>query len=155
MALEIERKFLVASDRWRSPDNKGTVYIQGYIATTPKTTVRVRIAGDAAYLTLKGKTVNLTRTELEYPIPVADAQQMLRQWCTPLLVEKTRYKIPIDGLIWEVDEFAGLNQGLVLAEVELSSPTQSITLPEWVGEEVSQDGRYFNSSLARKPYSIW
>ncbi len=154
MALEIERKFLVTGDAWRSGGD-GTVYIQGYIATTQKATVRVRVSGDSAYLTLKGKTVNFTRTELEYPIPVEDAQQMLKEWCAPLIVEKTRYRIPIDDVVWEVDEFAGLNRGLILAEVELTSPTQDIKRPEWLGEEVSHDPRYFNSSLAKAPYSMW
>ncbi|MGF1600567.1 MAG: CYTH domain-containing protein [Thermosynechococcaceae cyanobacterium] len=154
MALEIERKFLVASDAWRA-GSEGTVYLQGYIAATPKATVRVRVAGEVAYLTLKGKVVNLTRTEFEYPIPVADAQQMLNQWCAPLIVEKTRYKIPIGDLIWEVDEFSGLNRGLIIAEVELSDPTQTIHRPDWVGEEVSHDARYYNSSLAQAPYSTW
>lgn len=154
MALEIERKFLVASDGWRL-GCEGTVYIQGYIAATPKATARVRIAGEQAYLTLKGKVVDLTRTEFEYPIPIADARQMLQQWCGPLVVEKTRYKIPLGDVVWEVDEFSGLNQGLVVAEVELSSSTQEILKPVWLGEEVSQDARYYNSNLAREPYSTW
>ncbi|PZD72260.1 Inorganic triphosphatase [Acaryochloris thomasi RCC1774] len=154
MALEIERKFLVTNDDWRL-GCEGTVYIQGYVAATPKATVRVRVAGDLAYLTLKGKVVDLTRTEFEYPIPVADARQMLQQWCAPLVVEKTRYKIPLGDLVWEVDDFSGLNQGLVVAEVELLSSTQEIVKPAWLGEEVSHDARYYNSSLARMPYSAW
>ncbi len=154
MALEIERKFLVTGDGWRL-GSEGIVYIQGYIAATPKATVRVRVAGEQAYLTLKGKVLNLTRTEFEYSIPMADAQQMLQQLCGPLVVEKTRYKIPLGNLLWEVDEFSGLNQGLVVAEVELSSPTQEITRPVWLGDEVSHDARYYNSNLAREPYSTW
>jgi adenylate cyclase len=154
MALEIERKFLVTSDDWR-PSSEGTVYLQGYVAATSKATVRVRVAGGLAYLTLKGKVVNLTRTEFEYPISVSDARQMLEQWCMPLVVEKTRYRIPLGDLVWEVDEFSGLNRGLVVAEVELSSPTQEIVRPAWLGEEVSHDVRYFNSSLARTPYLMW
>ncbi len=154
MALEIERKFLVTGDGWRL-GSEGIFYIQGYIAATPKATVRVRVAGEQAYLTLKGKVLNLTRTEFEYSIPMADAQQMLQQLCGPLVVEKTRYKIPLGNLLWEVDEFSGLNQGLVVAEVELSSPTQEITRPVWLGDEVSHDARYYNSNLAREPYSTW
>jgi adenylate cyclase len=154
MAVEIERKFLVTSDAWRM-GSTGTLYIQGYIAATSKSTVRVRVAGDTAYLTLKGKVANLSRTEFEYPIPVADAHQMLSQWCAPLIVEKTRYQIPVGSLVWEVDEFLGLNRGLIVAEVELSSPTQEIMLPDWVGAEVSHEARYYNSSLAQAPYSTW
>lgn len=128
--------------------------IQGYLAGSNQATARVRIAGDIAFLTVKGRVKNLTRQEFEYEIPVADAQAMM-DLCHPRVVEKTRYKIPIEDLIWEVDDFAGQNQGLVLAEVELTSPEQSVTLPDWIGLEVSDDPRYFNSYLAAHPYSTW
>lgn len=128
--------------------------IQGYLAGSNQATVRVRIAGDIAFLTVKGRVKNLTRQEFEYEIPVADAQAMM-DLCHPRVVEKTRYKIPIEDLIWEVDEFAGQNQGLVLAEVELTSPEQSVPLPDWIGLEVSDDPRYFNSYLAVHPYKTW
>lgn len=128
--------------------------IQGYLAGSNQATARVRIAGDIAFLTVKGRVKNLTRQEFEYEIPVADAQAMM-DLCHPRVVEKTRYKIPIEDLIWEVDEFAGQNQGLVLAEVELTSPEQSVPLPDWIGLEVSDDPRYFNSYLAVHPYKTW
>ena len=128
--------------------------IQGYLAGSNQATARVRIAGDIAFLTVKGRVKNLTRQEFEYEIPVADAQAMM-DLCHPRVVAKTRYKIPIEDLIWEVDEFTGQNRGLVLAEVELTSPEQSVPLPDWIGLEVSDDPRYFNSYLAAHPYSTW
>ncbi|NJM66605.1 MAG: CYTH domain-containing protein [Acaryochloris sp. RU_4_1] len=161
MGIEIERKFLVKGEGWRwsttdrrSSYPQGTSLIQGYLASHEQATVRVRIAGDLAYLTVKGKVENLARPEFEYAIPVADAQGIL-QLCGSLIVAKTRYKIPFKDLIWEVDEFVGANQGLVLAEVELQFPDQPVSLPGWIGTEVSEDSRYFNSYLARHPYSTW
>ena len=133
---------------------QSTPLVQGYLAGSDQATVRVRIAGNTAFLTVKGRVKNLTRQEFEYEIPVADAQAMM-DLCYPRVVEKTRYKIPIDDLIWEVDDFAGTNQGLVLAEVELTSPEQVVSLPSWIGLEVSDDPRYFNSYLAAHPYSTW
>ncbi len=153
MGIEIERKFLVKGDAWRSM-GPGIPLIQGYLAGSDQATVRVRTAGEVAFLTVKGKVTNLTRQEFEYEIPVADARAMLKL-CYPRVVEKTRYKIPIHDLMWEVDEFAGTNQGLVVAEVELASPEQSLSLPDWIGPEVSDDSRYFNSYLAAHPYSTW
>lgn len=154
MAVEIERKFLVLGEAWRSLAT-GTVYCQGYIPTADLTTVRVRIAGDQGYLTLKGAVQGITRSEFEYPIPKADADAMLSTLCRRPLIEKTRYRIEHNGLCWEVDEFAGENHGLILAEVELTEAEQSIDLPDWIGEEVSSDPRYFNSNLARHPFSRW
>lgn len=153
MGIEIERKFLVKDEAWRSSE-PGVSLIQGYLAGSDQATVRVRIAGQIAFLTVKGKVQNLTRQEFEYEIPVADAQAMM-DLCYPRVVEKTRYKIAIQDLIWEVDEFSGMNQGLILAEVELASPDQFVTLPGWIGQEVSNDPRYFNSYLAAHPYSTW
>lgn len=153
MGIEIERKFLVSGEVWRSM-GQSTPLVQGYLAGSDQATVRVRIAGNTAFLTVKGRVKNLTRQEFEYEIPVADAQAMM-DLCYPRVVEKTRYKIPIDDLIWEVDDFAGTNQGLVLAEVELTSPEQVVSLPSWIGLEVSDDPRYFNSYLAAHPYSTW
>ncbi len=154
MAIEIERKFLVKGDEWRSLAT-GTLYRQGYIHTASKTTVRVRVVGDKGYLTIKGKTQGTSRAEFEYPIPVEDAQEMLDTLCDRPLIEKTRYKIPRGALTWEIDEFAGENQGLIVAEVELAGENQSIELPEWIGEEVSHDPRYFNANLAQHPFSQW
>lgn len=154
MAIEIERKFLVIGDAWRSL-GQGTLYRQGYIARGQGRTVRVRTAGDQGYLTIKGASVSLARPEFEYPIPLADAETMLATLCDRPLIEKNRYRITWDGLVWEVDEFLGENQGLILAEVELTSPTQAITLPNWVGDEVTHDSRYYNASLVTHPFSRW
>jgi adenylate cyclase len=152
MPIEIERKFLVATDAWRGLA-PGTLYRQGYIVSGAGKTVRVRIAGDRAWLTIKGGTVGLARSEYEYPIPVADADELLNTLCEPPLIEKYRYRIAIDAVIWEVDEFLGENQGLILAEVELQSADQAIVLPDWIGPEVSHDPRYFNSNLVKHPFT--
>lgn len=154
MGIEIERKFLVVGDSWRSLAS-GKVYRQGYISTIGLTTVRVRTVGDQGYLTIKGAVEGITRSEFEYPIPKVDADTMLSTLCDLPLIEKTRYRIEQNGLVWEVDEFAGENDGLVLAEVELSDAEQAIDLPEWLGAEVSGDPRYFNSNLARHPFRRW
>ncbi|MBW4521819.1 MAG: CYTH domain-containing protein [Scytolyngbya sp. HA4215-MV1] len=154
MATEIERKFLVKGDTWRHLAT-GNFYSQGYITSGNGRTVRVRIVGNQGYLTIKGPTAGLARSEFEYPIPITDAQEMLDTLCDRPLIEKTRYKIPWQGLVWEVDEFAGENQGLILAEVELTDPAQTVDLPLWIGKEVSDDRRYFNSNLAKHPFTHW
>ncbi len=154
MATEIERKFLVKGDEWRSLGT-GTGYRQGYISTKETgTTVRVRVVGDRGYLTIKGTTVGASRAEFEYPIPVKDAREMLDTLCDRPLIEKTRYRIQQGELTWEVDEFAGENQGLILAEVELDDENQTVELPEWIDREVS-DPKYFNVNLAKHPYRQW
>jgi CYTH domain-containing protein len=154
MPQEIERKFLVASDAWRS-GAAGKRYRQGYLSTDPARTVRVRVAGDAGFLTVKGSSTGAARAEYEYPIPVAHAEEMLDALCLRPLVEKTRYRIPFGGLTWEVDEFAGDNAGLVVAEVEIEAENQAVALPPWVGREVTGDGRYANASLVARPYCTW
>ncbi|MDB9304074.1 MULTISPECIES: CYTH domain-containing protein [Cyanophyceae] len=154
MAQEIERKYLLKEDSWRKIA-QGSVYCQGYIATKDKVTVRVRIVGQQGYLTIKGPSVECSRLEFEYPIPVEDAQEMLNTLCQKPFIEKIRYKVEWGGLIWEIDEFDGLNKGLILAEVELSDANQQISLPPWIGEEVSHDPRYFNSYLVTNPFSKW
>ncbi len=154
MGKEIERKFLVKDNTWRGQDS-GKRYRQGYLSTVKERTVRVRTAGDKAYLTIKGITVGASRNEYEYEIPVADANEMLNQLCERPLIEKTRYRIQHDGLVWEVDEFEAENRGLITAEVELKDEHQSVTLPAWVGEEVTGDPRYFNANLVAKPFTTW
>ncbi|WP_373480908.1 CYTH domain-containing protein [Geminocystis sp.] len=154
MGLEIERKFLVNDSLWTWPDN-GVLYRQGYIYTQNGNTVRLRIAGNQGYLTLKGKTKGNVRSEFEYKIPFNEATEMLDILCDRPLIEKVRYKVKIDELTWEVDNFLGENQGLILAEVELEKENQEVTLPEWIGKEVTDDGRYYNSNLAKNPYSQW
>lgn len=153
MATEIERKFLVSGDGWRTAE--GVLYRQGYIQTQNQATVRVRLAGDRGYLTIKGPTAGLARAEFEYEIPVLDASAMLTNLCDRPLIEKHRYRIPIGNVVWEVDEFHGDNKGLILAEVELTHPDQPLALPDWVGQEVSHDPRYFNSQLAQHPHCDW
>ncbi len=154
MSTEIERKFLVSGDGWRGVA-PGTIYRQGYMPTQNGLTVRVRVIGEQGYLTLKGPTSGISRLEFEYPIPISDAQEMLDNFCAKPLIEKARYKIQQEAIIWEIDEFHGDNQGLIIAEVELESADQIITIPEWIGAEVSHDARYFNANLAKHPYSRW
>ncbi|NER80504.1 MAG: CYTH domain-containing protein [Leptolyngbya sp. SIO1D8] len=154
MAQEIERKFLVVDSSWRHEATR-KLYRQGYIPTQNKTTVRVRIAGDRGYLTVKGASTGITRLEFEYEIPSADAGNMLNSLCIPPLIEKWRYQLTVGNHLWEIDEFLGENAGLVLAEVELASEIESFVLPAWVGEEVSHDPRYYNANLARFPYRSW
>ncbi|AFZ53214.1 CYTH domain-containing protein [Cyanobacterium aponinum] len=154
MGIEIERKFLVNLDKWFPPDN-GLVYRQGYIYTISGNTVRVRIVGAQGYLTLKGKTKGQTRSEFEYSIPVEEAEEMLQTLCDRPFIEKIRYKILVGNLTWEVDEFLGENKGLTMAEVELTEENQDIILPEWIGEEVTDDLRYYNSYLVNNPFSQW
>ncbi|MBF0180856.1 MAG: CYTH domain-containing protein [Magnetococcales bacterium] len=154
MGMEIERRFLVRGDAWRSL-GAGTEYRQGFLSTVKERVVRVRIAGDRATLTVKGVAVDLARPEFEYPIPIEDARILLDTLCERPLIEKTRYRIDHGGLTWEVDEFRGENQGLIVAEVELNDARQAVDLPPWVGQEVSEDSRYFNSNLVRVPFSRW
>ncbi|MEQ9552558.1 MAG: CYTH domain-containing protein [Coleofasciculus sp. G3-WIS-01] len=154
MAIEIERKFLVKGDQWRTL-GQGMLYRQGYIATQNLTTVRVRLVGAQGYLTIKGKTESFSRAEYEYPIPESDAQEMLETLCDRPLIEKTRYRIECKGLVWEVDEFIGENEGLIFAEVELSDENQVLDLPDWIGQEVTGDPKYYNANLVRHPFIQW
>ena len=147
MATEIERRFLVENDAWRAQSTRSTVLLQGYLSAGP-TTVRVRMADSQAWLTIKGPIRGLSRAEFEYPIPAADAHQMLYSLCNGRLIEKTRHLVPHLGDIWDVDEFHGLNQGLVLAELEMDHEAHVFVRPAWLGNEVSTDPRYTNSSLA-------
>ena len=154
MAFEIERKFLVVSDAWRE-QAQPVLYRQGYIGTGG---VRVRIAGDKAYLTIKSKPLPdapNSRLEFEYAIPLSDAQQMLDMVCGQGQIEKTRSRISYAGHVWEIDEFMGANKGLIVAEIELQSENEVFEKPSWLGEEVSHDGRYTNANLAKTPYKTW
>jgi len=152
MGIEIERKYLVTGDGWKIV--QPILLRQGYLNTETSRTVRVRIAGANAFLTIKGTTTNVSRQEFEYLIPLEDAQAMLLL-CSDSIVEKQRYTLPVGDVVWEIDEFCGVNKGLVVAEVELESESQAVSLPDWVGEEVSGDARYYNSSLALTPFSSW
>jgi adenylate cyclase len=154
MPQEIERKFLVSGDRWRELA-QGVPYRQGYIQRTKEKTVRVRIAGEQAFLTIKGQTVGIARLEFEYPIPVPDALELLEKLGDRPQIEKIRYHIPWEGFVWEVDEFLGENQGLIVAEIELQSEDQAFTQPDWISTEVTEQARYYNANLVTYPYSQW
>ena len=152
--MEIERKFLVKSDEWRALAD-GVLYRQGYLNSVKERTVRIRTVGDKAFLTIKGITVGATRVEYEYEIPTSECNAMLDGLAEKPIIEKKRYKIKFFNLTWEVDEFFGENDGLIVAEVELTSEHQTFEKPSWVGEEVTSDPRYFNSNLISHPYSKW
>jgi CYTH domain-containing protein len=155
MATEIERKFRVEGEAWRQHVGTGKSYRQGYLSTDAERTVRVRVVGQKGYVTIKGKAVGASRPEFEYAIPFDDATAMLESLCLRPLIEKTRYRLPYAGLTWEIDEFSGENQGLIIAEVELTDEHQRIELPDWVGDEVTDDARYVNANLVMHPFSQW
>ena len=152
MAIEIERKFLVTSNDWRI--NEPVQIRQGYLNRDPDRTVRVRTAGNQAWITVKGRTTGSVRSEFEYPIPLNDADALLLLCERPLL-EKRRYHFEHDGRTWEVDEFLGENEGLVVAEIELDTPDAEFSMPLWIGVEVTHDSRYFNSNLSVNPFTTW
>jgi adenylate cyclase len=154
VGVEIERKFLVAGEGWRTLGTPSLLR-QGYLSLDPARVVRVRIEGDQAFLTIKGKSQGATRGEWEYPIPVAEASELLDTLCQAPLVEKYRRRIQAGAHTWEVDEFLGANAGLVVAEIELASEDEPFDKPDWIGAEVTHDARYFNSNLIRNPYSSW
>jgi len=154
MGTEIERKFLVVGDEWRRLGT-GSAYWQGYLVSEPGRVVRVRIAGEQGFLTIKGATTGISRPEFEYPIPVEDARELLETLCDRPFIQKTRYRVPWEGLVWEIDEFQGDNQGLIIAEIELPNADHPLILPTWIGEEVSHDPRYYNANLVKLPFSKW
>lgn len=152
MPKEIERKFLVTGEAWR--DAPGKIYKQGYLSSDPARIVRVRRAGEKAYLTVKGLTEGVTRAEYEYEVPPEEAEEMLKL-CAGAIIEKTRHVVEYGGKKWEVDDFHGDNEGLVVAEIELRSEDEEFERPPWVGREVSDDPRYSNASLSERPYKEW
>lgn len=154
MGTEIERKFLVHGDAWKSL-GAGTRMRQGYLSTDPERVVRVRVEGDVATLTIKGRSVGATRGEWEYAIPLAEAEELLTMLCLRPLVEKIRYRVEYEGMLWEVDQFLDDNDGLVVAEIELTTEDQVFVKPQWVGDEVTDDARYYNANLLRHPFSAW
>jgi adenylate cyclase len=154
MGTEIERKFLVIGNAWRELA-VGTEYRQGYLCSGSDRTVRVRIAGGKAFLTIKGKSSGISRMEFEYAIPVEDARVLLAELCEQPVIDKIRYKVDYRGFVWEVDEFLGDNAGLLVAEIELEEEEQAFEKPPWVGAEVSADRRYSNAGLVRLPFSRW
>lgn len=155
MATEIERKFLVSGDSWRQSADVGIHFRQGYLIGAEKASVRIRIEGERANINIKSATLGVRRQEYEYAIPLKDAEEMLDTLCEQPQIEKTRYLVPHEGHTWEVDVFAGDNQGLIVAEIELADEDETFARPEWVGDEVSGDTRYYNVCLVKHPYCEW
>ena len=153
MATEIERKFLLRDSGFLN-GLQGQRLAQGYLSHATDATVRVRIAGERAMLTIKGRNSGISRSEFEYPIPLADAEALLAL-CSGGRIDKLRYRVPVGVHVWEVDVFAGANEGLMIAEIELASEQEDFVRPDWLGDEVSSDPRYFNSQLSLKPFSTW
>lgn len=154
MAIEIERKFLLKNDVWRQQVATSSRIIQGYLGGT-RASVRVRIEEDYATLNVKSRQLGTTRQEYEYAIPLSDAHQMLETLTEPGAIDKTRHRVPVRDVVFEIDEFHGDNTGLVVAEVELQTENQDFPLPVWLGEEVTNEERYYNVALATRPYRSW
>ncbi|MEJ2793130.1 CYTH domain-containing protein [Iodobacter sp. LRB] len=153
MATEIERKFLLSNEDWRKEVHQSSRIAQGYLSSDPDRVVRVRLRAEQGFITIKGKTAGIERLEYEYEIPFTDAEALLA--LCPNVLDKTRYLIDFSGYIWEIDEFHGENAPLIIAELELPASDASYIKPAWLGEEVSDDPRYFNSYLSEHPYSSW
>lgn len=146
MGIEIEHKYLVVNDKYRNMASSSHRIMQGYLSREPQRTVRIRVKDNQGFITIKGKNVGDTRAEFEYPIPIDDAMQLLNM-CLPTVIEKTRYLVPFEGHTWEVDEFHGVRQGLVVAEIEIGNSNQQYTLPPFVGQNVTGNPDYYNSNL--------
>ncbi|MGZ5196371.1 MAG: CYTH domain-containing protein [Kaistella sp.] len=155
MPLEIERKFLVKKELWQQWDKpSGELFRQGYLLTDPKKTIRVRQTADKGFIIIKGISVGATRTEYEYEIPVSEAEELLDHFCGSEL-SKNRFKILSEDKLWEVDEFLGDNEGLIVAEIELQSEDEIFSIPNWVDIEVTSEEKYYNSNLTLNPYKNW
>lgn len=155
MGREVERKFQVVDDRWRDAVESESVLRQGYLSIDKERTVRIRVSEAEGTLTVKGVTVGATRAEYEYEIPRREAEEMLTNLCLQPIIDKTRHRVRFGGRTWEVDEFTGANEGLVIAEVELDSEGEGVDLPDWVGNEVTGDPRFYNANLVAQPYREW
>lgn len=155
MAIEIERKFLLANDNWRPLVSRSINYRQGYLNSDQHSSVRVRVGDDTAKINIKSATIGAQRQEYEYDIPAEDAHELLNTLCHKPLVEKIRHLVVIKQHTWEIDEFAGENQGLIVAEIELSQVNEAFEKLEWLGKEVTEDIRYYNNQLAKFPYTRW
>lgn len=153
MAIEIERKFLVVNDNYKTGEPHQIA--QGYICSDHDRVVRVRIFDDQAFITIKNSTIGFSRNEYEYSIPVRDARELLQNTCIQPVIYKTRYVLKYNGFTWEVDEFHDLNEGLVVAEIELESENTEFDLPDFVGKEVTGNTRYYNALLFKNPYINW
>jgi adenylate cyclase len=159
MGIEIERKFLLKNDNWKSLVTKTCVIKQGYLQsgleTSQKSSVRIRISNQQANINIKSVELRMIRQEYEYEIPLADGEQMLSSLCGEVIIEKTRHYVPYASHLWEVDVFAGENTGLQMAEIELDSVDESFEIPDWIAEEVTNDERYYNIHLLKAPYKMW
>lgn len=155
MATEIERKFLLKDNSWKELADNGTKYSQGYLVGSEHASVRVRIQGNKAFLNIKSATIGITRQEFEYEIPLDEATEMLDTLCDKPLISKTRFHLRNDNHLWEIDVFEGDNEGLVVAEIELSDKEDVFSKPDWLGEEVSDDARYYNTCLVKHPFKDW
>lgn len=155
MAIEIERKFLLANDSWRTAVFKSINYRQGYLNSDANSSVRIRVSDDTAKINIKSATIGSQRSEYEYDIPAEDAHELLSTLCHQPLVEKVRHLVSIGKHTWEIDEFSGDNQGLIVAEIELSAVDEDFTKPDWVGLDVTEELRYYNNQLSKYPYSKW
>lgn len=155
MPTEIERKFLLKNSSWKELADEGTQYSQGYIVGSKHASVRVRIQGKRAYLNIKSATIDIVRQEFEYEIPFDEATEMLETLCDKPLIDKVRYLIKHENHVWEIDVFSGDNDGLTVAEVELKNKDEKFIKPDWLGEEVSDDERYYNVCLVKHPFKDW
>lgn len=155
MPLEIEHKFLLADDTWRNLVDHSSVYRQGYLSSDEYSSIRVRVSNDTAWINIKSATIGTQRDEFEYAIPVKDANEILDKLCHKPLIEKCRYFVKIGPHTWEIDEFSGANQGLIVAEIELSSQDETFEKPSWIGEEVTHDVKYYNNNLVKHPFCEW
>jgi len=155
MGVEIERKYTLKNDNWRNNVSYNERMVQGYLAGNDRASVRIRIIGDKANLNIKSATLGIYRQEYEYELPLADAEKMLNDLCEKPVIDKVRHYVMFDNKKWEIDEFSGENQGLIVAEIELESEEEKITLPDWADKEVSGDPRYYNVSLVKHPYKDW
>ncbi len=155
MGIEIERKFLLKNDSWKQDVSSSAVIKQGYLAGSDKSSVRIRIEGDKANINIKSMTLAITRQEYEYSIPLDDAEKLLQDLCEQPQIEKTRYIVEHKEHKWEIDVFSGDNEGLVVAEIELQSEDETFSVPEWIGDEVSDQVKYYNVNLIKYPFSSW
>ena len=155
MGTEIEKKYLIVNDDWCKNADDGIYMVQGYMGTNEKSSIRIRIHGDTANLNIKSSTIGITRSEYDYPVPVDEAKEILETLCDRPYIEKTRFHVMHEGHEWEIDVFAGDNDGLIVAEVELDSLDEEFALPDWAGDDVSDDPRYYNVCLVTHPYKDW
>ena len=155
MPIEIERKYLLLDESWRLQADAGMKMRQGYLSNNEKSSIRVRISGKMANLNIKSATPGCVRSEYEYPVPLAEAEELLQNLCHDALIEKVRYLVEFSGFVWEIDVFAGANQGLIVAEIELKALDQEFPAPPWLGREVSDEIRYYNSQLISYPFCQW